>query len=357
MSFLLSWLGLRFSQVPARPRLSCHQNLPSMDSVSVIDKEEVTMAQKLEAREQQAQAIAKGIVGEIVDTHTELMTLTTFEPGEKVNRLLGNLVRLCSATYDRKTVELVLSDPAVEDIIQSLRVICDTAEAALEGYWAKQIVEAAKDPSKSHPDRVLEHVKQFPYYKNYVELAKFEIHAIMAVANSIPQKIAFFGSGPMPLSSLCLLDWMKSADPSIGLTLDGRRDADRPIEVHNIDLDQQAIERSRNLCLALGPKGEGMHFFCDYAGSENQDLSTFDVVYMAALVGRSQELKEDIICKIAKQMKQGAFMVIRSARGMRVCLYPEVDITTKRMMEYLEPCIEAHPWGQVVNSVIVARRK
>lgn len=100
-----------------------------------------------------------------------------------------------------------------------------------------------------------------------------------------------------------------------------------------------------------------MHFICDSAGSDAQDLSTFDVVYMAALVGRSQEVKEEIICKVARQMRQGALMVIRSARGMRVCLYPEVDVTTERMLEFLEPCVEAHPWGQVVNSVIVARRK
>jgi len=88
---------------------------------------------------------------------------------------------------------------------------------------------------------------------------------------------------------------------------------------------------------------------------QEKDLVEFDVVYMAALVGMSQAEKEMIILQVADRMRPGALLVVRSAWGMRTCLYPEVQIATEGLLKRLEICVVVHPYGQVVNSVVVAR--
>lgn len=200
------------------------------------------------------------------------------------------------------------------------------------------------------PDRILEKLRTFPYYINYEQLTRFELHAMLTAADAIPRKVAFLGSGPLPLSSLCFLDQVKE------LSLEDDRKA---IQIFNIDMNGEAIRLSQNLIHALGPWGEGMHFVHGEAGAEGLDMSQFDVIHMAALVGKTQEEKEEIILKIAKQMKIGALMVVRSARGLRLCLYPEMDIESgscEPIRKILHPCMVFHPLSRVVNSAIVLRK-
>ncbi len=125
--------------------------------------------------------------------------------------------------------------------------------------------------------------------------------------------------------------------------------------VLNIDCDASAIAASLELSMALGEPGRGMEFICAEATSPAGDLAEFDVVYMAALVGVSQAEKEGIVLEVVGRMRKDALLVVRSAWGMRTCLYPEVDLATERLLARLEPCVVMHPYGQVVNSVIVAR--
>lgn len=98
-----------------------------------------------------------------------------------------------------------------------------------------------------------------------------------------------------------------------------------------------------------------MEFFCGEAGSSSISLADSDVVYVAALVGLSQEDKEEIFLNVVRTMRPGALLVIRSAWGLRTCLYPEVSVNTERLLEVLEPCAVVHPYTDVVNSVVVAR--
>ena len=131
--------------------------------------------------------------------------------------------------------------------------------------------------------------------------------------------------------------------------------------VLNIDHDAAAIAASLKLSLALGEAGRGMEFVCAEAAAdsavsrEDQDLGEFDVVYLAALVGMSQAEKEGIILAVVRRMRKGALLVVRSSWGLRTCLYPEVDLATEALLERLEVCVVVHPYGQVVNSVVVAR--
>lgn len=52
------------------------------------------------------------------------------------------------------------------------------------------------------------------------------------------------------------------------------------------------------------------------------DWRSFDVVFLAALVGMSQEGKVDILRALAPKLRKGAVLVCRSAWGVRRVLYP-----------------------------------
>jgi len=209
------------------------------------------------------------------------------------------------------------------------------------------------------PDGVLERLTSFPYYENYEQLTRLELFAISSVG-PLPRKIAFIGSGPLPLSSLCLLQMLKNGTGTAkgSSRMHFMRDPSEPdgdVVILNIDRDEAAIAASLRLSMELGDEGRGMEFICTEAGSDAQDLREFDAVFIAALVGLSQAEKEDIVLKVAAKMRDGAILVIRSTWGLRTCLYPEMDMTTETLLGKLDVCLVVHPYSQVVNSIIIAR--
>lgn len=152
----------------------------------------------------------------------------------------------------------------------------------------------------------------FPYYQNYLDLSRIEcstLSAFLPCSTSSTPNFAFIGSGPLPLTSLCLLDIYPS------------------VHVHNIDRDISALQISRDLCDRLGYT-ERMTFACTDVSADN-DLSAnktkwegFDVVFLAALVGMDTQSKLSILGSLAKKLKTGALVVARSAKGLRSVLYP-----------------------------------
>lgn len=64
-----------------------------------------------------------------------------------------------------------------------------------------------------------------------------------------------------------------------------------------------------------------MKFLNAEAGSEDVDLTDFDVVWLAALVGAGQEDKEEIVVQVVRKMKKGSLLVLRGAWGLRSVLY------------------------------------
>ncbi|KAH6627213.1 Nicotianamine synthase [Chaetomium sp. MPI-SDFR-AT-0129] len=349
MSLLTSWLRLG-SPWSKREPCPC----VSHDSLAMVEKADVLREQRLDSRTEKAKALAKTIV----HTHSELLKLPHLRPAPAINQLLGNLVSVCSEIHDREFVDKVLSNPDVQAVLPSLRQICARAESCLELHWAEHILS-----SEGSPDEVLERLKTFPYYENYEELTRLEYCAILSATKTAPQRVAFIGSGPLPLTSLCLLQHLKQ-NPTNALlanpppsSSDAKLSHKDPV-ILNVDYDASAIAASLTLSLALGEPGRGMEFICaDAAAPSERDLAEFDVVYMAALVGVTQTEKESIILRVVDRMRAGALLVVRSSWGLRTCLYPEVDLATEALLEKLECCVVVHPYGQVVNSVIVARVK
>jgi nicotianamine synthase len=134
-----------------------------------------------------------------------------------------------------------------------------------------------------------------------------EVNAITTVSPRIT-KVAFIGSGPLPLTSLCLLHQLKKAWFS-------------KAEIMNIDHDIDAIIKSQTLCQGLGRQARDMKFFHTKCPGDF-DLAEYDVVYLAALVGLMQTVKEDLVLSTLGSMRSGAILVIRSVWGMRGLLYP-----------------------------------
>ena len=151
-------------------------------------------------------------------------------------------------------------------------------------------------------------LRQFTYYSNYVDLTRLELNMILALSVDPPRTFAFIGSGPLPLSSICIADSL--ARESGGKTL-----------VHNIDNHLPAIEQSSKMCRTLGVHAECLRFQCAEATSA-EGLQEYDVVYLASLVGTTQAQKTDIISNLVKRMRPGALLVIRTAHSLRSLLYP-----------------------------------
>ncbi|KAK8128098.1 hypothetical protein PG984_009206 [Apiospora sp. TS-2023a] len=271
---------------------------------------------------------AKSIVDRIVGIHTKLQDLTDLSPSETTNYLFGDLVSQCCEIRDAKTVSQVLSSCKLQAVLPSLQGLCSQAESCLESHWAHHIAQG-QDPAEAQ--RLLE---TFPYYGNYEELTRLELCALRSAGLDRPRKIAFVGSGPLPLTPICLLKALKE-DARSGYAPPNDH-LQGPVII-NVDRDEKAIATSSNLIAKLGIPKEEMNHYCGSADSESQSLTSCDVVYLAALVGVTQLEKEQIALSIAARMRPGALLVIRSSWGLRTCLYPVSrgrarEVTTTRLM-------------------------
>lgn len=288
---------------------------------------------------------AHTLASEIRDIHHALLALADLRPGPKVNTLLTRLVSLCVVPYNLDFVTHFFNIEGISALCEKLRPLCATAEGHLESFWASKIVEESVQ-SQATPPQTQALLATFPYYQNYIDLSRIEcatLSAFLPSPNVQPQNIAFIGSGPLPLTSLCILDIFPS------------------VRVHNIDRDVFALSISRNLCARLG-HADRMSFACtDVSAEESEEEKTqwadFDVVFLAALVGMNTPSKLAILGGLVRKLKPGALVVARSAKGLRGVLYPILELGEDLGRLGLETLVEVHPWTKVVNSVIVFRVK
>ncbi|KAK8105764.1 uncharacterized protein PG998_003764 [Apiospora kogelbergensis] len=289
---------------------------------------------------------ASSIVNRVVEIHARIQGLADLRPSEVTNSLFGDLVSQCCEIRDAGTISQVLASCKLRAILPSLQDLCSQAESCLESHWACHISQG-QDPAETQ--RLLE---TFPYYDNYEELTRLELCAMRSAGLTRPRKIAFVGSGPLPLTPICLLKALK--EDTLFDCASPKEDRQGPVII-NIDRNEKAVATASNLIGRLGISPNEMQHCCDSADSEAQNLSSCDVVYLAALVGVTQLEKEQIALSIAARMRPGALLVIRSSWGLRRCLYPEFDATTSNLRGKLEVALVVHPYGKVVNSVIVTR--
>lgn len=236
-------------------------------------------------------------------------------------------------------------------ILPSLHRLCGTAECHLESHWAKYISGDSSSTSEEgkvlplqaiYPtltsSRVQTRLSQFPYYTNYTDLTRMELSALTSLLTPSCrplQTFAFIGSGPLPLTSLCISQtastFLPPNPPQVTSSTTTTNEEQNEIQVLNIDINPTAITESKHLCALLGPAANGMKFQCSPATSPDLDLSAFDVVYLAALVGSTQAEKEDLLESVVARMREGAYLVVRSAERLRRVLYAVSDLELELM--------------------------
>lgn len=257
---------------------------------------------------------------QILTAHlSELSQISELSPSPQVDGLFGELVGAV-VSADADEAHETWADDTVRMLAPRLRTLCALGEGALERSWAERIATARR-PRKE--------LGRFPYLDNYHRLVRLERSAIAVAGQPAPRRIAFVGSGPLPLSAV--LHTVRT-----GAT------------VTCVDHDPVAADLGRAVAERLGCTDLDVRL----ADALDVDLAGFDLVVLAALVGADAQEKRTILDRLAAAMEPGAVLVARSARGLRALLYPPVD---EDALDGFEVLHTVHPSDDVINSVVVAR--
>jgi nicotianamine synthase len=241
--------------------------------------------------------------------------LTDVKPAPKVNAAFHGLVSavLRNPLLHRNALARVAAP--------HLRAKCARAEFALEAYWAERVLEA----KCSH-----EELKDFPYWNNYERLTALEWRAI-AKRRPGASHIVFLGAGPLPATALIL-----AKRYGCFVTL--------------VDYSAQAVVLARRLVHALGLSAQ---IDVIHAHAETfTDFANVDVVYVAALVGRTFGIEERLYTHLAQHVSPSTLLLARSAHGSRQLLYRPMSNIVDRFFSRIA---EVHPHDDVVNSVVLLK--
>ncbi|KAK9727658.1 hypothetical protein K7432_001642 [Basidiobolus ranarum] len=267
-----------------------------------------------------------------------LASAPLLDPSPEINSAFTELVGICIKALPRETIQEILEDEQIVAITNHFRQLCASGEFRLELTWATYVTK--------NPERTAIELMKFPYYNNYVALAKMELNAIHSVLFRAPKRIAFLGSGPLPLTSICL------ARELINKGNNQLNPSTSDFTIENYDIDLEALKISKLLTEQLSDVQAHLTFHHQDINSI-QDLRKYDVVYLAALVGLVVSEKRKLIQQLWKSMSPGSYLVLRSAHSLRKILYPEVET---EMLQGFEPVLVVHPYNEVVNSIVIAKR-
>jgi len=277
-------------------------------------------------------APAGGLCDRIVRLHERLSRLASLAPAPEVNALFQELVQVCVNADDRAAPPVV-ADTRIRRLRPNLLSLCSQGESLLELTWAHRVLEAA-DPRAE--------LGRFTYLENYQRLSRLELHAL-AGAGHVPRpggRVCFLGGGPLPLSALLM-----------------HRELSAVVDV--VDNEPQAADLARRLLGRLAP-GPGLRVTqadAMSAADMAQLLAGCDVVVVAALVGHTRMQKRAVLHAVGRALDPGAYLVLRSAHGLRSLLYPVVEPGDVTEAAGCVPQMLVHPLSDVLNSVLVARRR
>jgi nicotianamine synthase len=274
---------------------------------------------------------ASSLSRRILGLYERLCAQGDLGPSPVVNGLFADLVSAC-VSADAADARPVLSDPLIRAARSDLIRLCAEGESRLEDAWARRALAAADARAET---------AAFPYAGNYEQLARLERHALAGAGHrpEATRGICFVGGGPLPLSAMLLCRAL-------------------PARVTVVDRDGEAVQLSRRLVDRLGPAGRISVVQGDATSPSDMArvVADCDVVVVAALVGTDWTQKRAALRAIAAAVRPGTYVVIRSAEGLRSLLYPVVDVGDVRDAA-LTPEVVVHPLGEVINSVLVARRR
>lgn len=267
------------------------------------------------------------LIAQIMQLHASISKLESLRPCKQVNSLLTHLVKLCTLP---SSIDIESLPKEVQTMRESLISLCGRAEEHLEFEFSTFI---------GHTPNPMNNLTLFPYYANYVKLANMEYKILKenGVMQMKPKKVAFVGSGPMPLSSIIM----------------ATHHMDSKTHFDNFDIDEKANEVARKIVASDVALEKRMKFVTKDIMEVKERLGEYDCIFLAALVGMNREEKVKILGHIGKYMKEGGFLLVRSAKGARAFLYPVVE---EHDMVSFEVLTIFHPIDDVINSVVLLRK-
>jgi len=227
-----------------------------------------------------------------MDTYRILAKETDLSPNNPlINRTLHHFVQTVSGFHATPDADAVLDLACVRSVLPSLRDLLGRAEGEMEKYYAEWY---------NGLDSIrLGELIQFMYWENYVTLVREEMNVLERVIPDWKEKkIAFVGSGPLPISPL--LFHLSTALPVICF-----------------DSDSEAVEHSRCFIEKCGLQ-ENMQVI--QARGEEADYAEFSLVFVASLV----QPKEKVLSRI-RATHNAAWVAVRSSEGVYRLLYDPVS--------------------------------
>ncbi|PRQ37458.1 putative nicotianamine synthase [Rosa chinensis] len=93
----------------------------------------------------------------------------------------------------------------------------------------------------------------------------------------------------------------------------------------NFDIDDKANEVACRIVASDTELEKRMKFETRDIMKVRERLAEYDCIFLVALVGMYKEDKVKILRHIRKYMKEGSFLLVRSAKGSRAFLYPVIQ--------------------------------
>lgn len=245
----------------------------------------------------------------IQEIYSKINSLSSLSPSEEVNHLFSALVK--------KSLENHIQADLNKEEINQLQILASRAEFELEKFWTEKIILGENNLS------------DFPYYKNYIDLTKLELHSLQGCSEHKVHKLLFAGSGPLPLTAIVL-----ATEHNIKSTI--------------IDNDKEAIVLSRMLLKRLNLLSKIEVIEAD-ATTFNK-YNEFSVIYIAALAGAKDSIKAKIFNQIKLTGNKGTHIIARSSWGNRKLLYKPLS---KNIFEIFKPLIQVNPFNEIVNSIVI----
>ncbi|CAO2832541.1 unnamed protein product [Amaranthus hypochondriacus] len=265
------------------------------------------------------------LVNQISELYEKISNLESLKPSQDVNMLFTQLVHTCMPP---NPIDVTKLPNQIQEIRSNLISLCGEAEGLLEKHYSSILVSY---------DNPIDHFDIFPYYSNYLKLSLLEYNILTQHSTHAPKRVAFVGSGPLPLTSIVL-------------ALNHLRET----QFDNYDNDPSANEMAARLVEPDPDLSVRMKFHTkDVMSVGKEELKEYDVVFLAALVGMNTEDKIKIIHHLSKNMAQGTTLMVRSAHGARAFLYPIVNPEDLCGFEVLSVF---HPMDEVINSIVIARK-
>lgn len=272
----------------------------------------------------ESQIPADLLIADISKLHATIAKLESLRPSKEVNSLFIQLVKLCILPLK---IDINVLPKEVQLMRESLINLCGRAEGLLELEFATFLTEVPQPLNK---------LILFPYFGNYLKLANMEYKILRENGVVNPKRIAFVGSGPMPLTSIIMATYhMKST------------------HFDNFDMDEKANEVARAIVASDGELEKRMKFETRNIMDVKEKLGGYDCIFLAALVGMNKEEKLKILEHINKYMKEGGTLLVRSAKGARAFLYPVVE---EHHLVGFQLLSVFHPTNDVINSVVLLRK-